>query len=48
MAITVAAALAGMALGRVVSAVDSRTSFYPNWFYFLVECLAAAALLLIA
>lgn len=46
--ITVAAALAGMALGRVVSAVDGRTSFYPNWFYFLVECLAAAALFLVA
>jgi uncharacterized protein (DUF697 family) len=43
--IAVAAALAGMAFGRVVSAVlDDRTSFYPNWFYCLVEALAAAAL----
>jgi hypothetical protein len=41
--ITVAAALAGMALGRIVSAVDARTPFYPNWFYCLVEALAAAA-----
>jgi hypothetical protein len=43
--ITVGAALAGMALGRVVSAVvDARTAFYPNWFYCLVEIVAAAAL----
>jgi hypothetical protein len=43
--LTVGAALAGMALGRVVSAVvDARTAFYPNWFYCLVELLAAAAL----
>lgn len=43
--ITVGAALAGMAFGRVVSAVvDQRTSFYPNWFYCLVEAVAAAAL----
>ncbi|HET6735095.1 MAG TPA: DUF4345 domain-containing protein [Mycobacterium sp.] len=47
--ITVGAALAGMALGRVVSAVvDSRTAFYPNWFYCLVEIVAAAALLGVA
>ncbi|MGV0605130.1 DUF4345 family protein [Mycolicibacterium sp. XJ1904] len=46
---TVGAALAGMAFGRVVSAVvDQRTSFYPNWFYFSVEALAAAALVLIS
>jgi hypothetical protein len=45
--ITVGAALAGMAFGRLVSAVlDERTAFYPNWFYFLVEAVAAAALLL--
>lgn len=44
--ITVGAALAGMAFGRLVSAVvDKRTPFYPNWFYFLVETVAAAALL---
>jgi hypothetical protein len=43
--ITVGAALAGMAFGRVVSAVvDDRTAFYPNWFYCLVEIIAAAAL----
>ncbi|OBF88401.1 DUF4345 domain-containing protein [Mycobacterium sp. 852002-51152_SCH6134967] len=46
---TVGAALAGMAFGRLVSAVvDRRTSFYPNWFYFLVEALAAAALMVIS
>ena len=34
-----------MALGRIVSAlVDARTPFYPNWFYFIVEAAAAAAL----
>jgi hypothetical protein len=43
--LTVGAALAGMAFGRVVSAVvDASTAFYPNWFYCLVELLAAAAL----
>lgn len=43
--ITVGAALAGMAFGRLVSAVlDERTAFYPNWFYLLVEAVAAAAL----
>ena len=48
-ALTVAVALAGMALGRVVSALcGDRTRFYPNWFYFAVEALAAAALLLAA
>ena len=42
--ITVAAALAGMAFGRVAAAVlGDRTAFYPNWFYFLVELVAAAA-----
>ena len=47
--ITVGVALAGMAFGRVVSAVvDDRTAFYPNWFYFLVETIAAAALLVIS
>ena len=40
-----AAALAGMAVGRGVSAVfDERTSFYPNWFYCLVEAIGAGAL----
>ncbi|HJT93181.1 MAG TPA: DUF4345 domain-containing protein [Mycobacterium sp.] len=43
--ITVGVAVAGMAFGRLVSAVvDSRTSFYPNWFYCLVEIVTAAAL----
>ena len=43
--ITVAVALAGMAVGRLISAiVDERTAFYPNWFYFLVEVALAAAL----
>jgi hypothetical protein len=43
--ITVGVALVGMALGRAVSAVvDDRTSFYPNWFYCIVEAVAAAAL----
>jgi hypothetical protein len=36
---------AGMAFGRVVSAiVDTRTAFYPNWFYCLVEAVGSAAL----
>ena len=44
--ITVAAALGGMAFGRLVSgAVDRPKAFYPNWFYFVVEVVAAAALL---
>ena len=43
--ITVGAALAGMAFGRLAAAVlGDRTAFYPNWFYFLVEVAAAAAL----
>jgi len=45
--ITIGAALAGMAFGRIVSAVvDGRTPFYPNWFYCLVEIVGAAALFL--
>lgn len=45
---TVGAALAGMAFGRVVSAVvDASTAFYPNWFYCLVEIIAAAALFVV-
>ncbi|BBY20321.1 DUF4345 domain-containing protein [Mycobacterium stomatepiae] len=45
--ITVGLALAGMAFGRIVSAViDGRTPFYPNWFYCIVESFGAAALLL--
>jgi hypothetical protein len=47
--LTVGVALAGMAFGRLVSAVvDDRTAFYPNWFYCLVEILAAAALVFVA
>jgi hypothetical protein len=47
--ITVAVALAGMAVGRLISAVvDGRTAFYPNWFYFLVEVVLAAALVFAA
>jgi len=47
--ITVAVALAGMAVGRLISAVvDERTAFYPNWFYFLVEVVLAAALVVAA
>jgi hypothetical protein len=38
-----------MAFGRIVSAVvDTRTAFYPNWFYFVVEAVAAAALFAIS
>ena len=44
--LTVAAALGGMAFGRLVSGlVDRTTAFYPNWFYFLVEVVVGGALL---
>ena len=47
--LTVGAALAGMAVGRAVSALfDEWTSFYPNWFYCLVEAVAAVALFAVA
>lgn len=47
--VTVAAALAGMALGRVVSRLaDTATAFYPVWFYFWVEAVTAALLFAIA
>ena len=40
----VGAALAGMALGRVVSRlVDTATPLYPVWFYFVVEIAGATA-----
>ena len=43
--LTVAAALGGMAVGRLVSGlIDRIRSFYPNWFYFLVEIAGGAAL----
>ena len=48
-AVTVGAALVGMAVGRVYSAVvDTRTAFYPNWFYGVIELVAAAALFAIS
>jgi Domain of unknown function (DUF4345) len=44
--ITVAAALAGMALGRLSSRIaDEATPFYPVWCYFCVETVGAALLL---
>ena len=44
-AVTVAAALAGMAVGRVISRLaDKATAFYPVWFYFCVELVAAGLL----
>ncbi|WP_020665993.1 DUF4345 family protein [Amycolatopsis nigrescens] len=46
--LAVAAALAGMAFGRIVSRLlDRPTAFYPIWFYFWVE-IAAAGLLFFA
>jgi hypothetical protein len=45
MVLTVAAALAGMALGRLLSRLmDEPTAFYPIWFYFCVEVVGAALL----
>jgi hypothetical protein len=47
--ITVGAALVGMAFGRVAAAVlGDRTAFYPNWFYFFVEAVAAGVLFAVA
>ncbi|WP_280240802.1 DUF4345 family protein [Nocardia abscessus] len=47
--VAVGAALGGMALGRVVSAVlDERTAFYPTWFYGVVEAVGATSLFLAA
>lgn len=47
--ITVGIALAGMALGRIVSAIlDTPTPFYPNWLYFFIEVIGAGALFLVA
>ncbi|WP_031466965.1 DUF4345 family protein [Sciscionella sediminilitoris] len=43
---TVVAALGGMALGRLLSALFDRPgAFYPVWCYFLVELLGTALLL---
>lgn len=40
----VGTALAGMAVGRVISrSVDASTPLYPVWFYFLVETAGASA-----
>jgi hypothetical protein len=47
--LAIAAALAGMAFGRIVSVfLDDRTAFYPTWFYCIVEAVAAAALFAVA
>lgn len=47
--VTVGVALAGMALGRVISRLaDRSTSFYPIWFYFLVESVGAGVLFAVA
>jgi hypothetical protein len=47
--IAVGTALAGMALGRVVSRlVDRATAFYPIWWYFGVETVAAGLLFAVA
>lgn len=44
--ITVAAALGGMAFGRLISGVvDRPKAFYPNWFYLVVELAGATALI---
>ncbi|HEX4358660.1 MAG TPA: DUF4345 domain-containing protein [Pseudonocardia sp.] len=43
--LAVAAALGGMAFGRLVArAVDRPTGFYPSWLYFWVEAVAAGLL----
>jgi hypothetical protein len=42
---TVAFALAGMAAGRLVArCVERPATFYPSWFYFWVEAVAAGLL----
>lgn len=47
--LAVAFALLGMAFGRLVACVFERPDgFYPSWFYFGVEVLGGAALLLAA
>ncbi|MFI9504943.1 DUF4345 family protein [Nocardia sp. NPDC052566] len=45
--VTVAAALGGMAFGRIWSAVLERPSaFYPVWFFLIIEALGAGLLVL--
>src|SRR5262245_784394 len=47
--LTVAVALAGMALGRLISAaIEWPRSFYPAWFYCAAELAMAATLALAA
>ena len=47
--VAVAAALLGMAFGRLVArAVERPTAFYPSWFYFWVELLGGGLLLVTA
>ncbi|MGW5386166.1 DUF4345 family protein [Nocardia sp. NPDC003963] len=47
--LAVAVALGGMAAGRAISRLlDSSVPFYPIWFYFWVEVIAAAALFAVA
>lgn len=47
--VTVGAALAGMAVGRVVSRLaDASTPLYPVWLYFVVEAVCATALFVAA
>lgn len=44
--LAVAAALIGMAFGRLVAGViDTPKAFYPNWFYLIVELVLAGSLL---
>ncbi|MFE9580400.1 DUF4345 family protein [Nocardia sp. NPDC006044] len=45
--VTVAAALGGMAVGRVWSGiVESPSAFFPVWFYLVLEVIMAAMLIL--
>ncbi|MEV6393376.1 DUF4345 domain-containing protein [Streptomyces sp. NPDC051907] len=46
-AVAVAVALGGMALGRLAARLVERPSrFYPSWFYFWVEVVGAGLLML--
>ncbi|TLG05343.1 DUF4345 domain-containing protein [Nocardia cyriacigeorgica] len=48
-ALAVGMALAGMAVGRVVSRLwDAPTAFYPIWFYCLVEAVGSIAIFAVA